>query len=206
MFSTRLENFLAFSSNLKLSSANSFSFSDNRNLDDWSFSIALIIFLFDTLQNGEPHDSYLQPVEEEEEQDEISLIKRVQINEMDDSGRVSDVADGKRSVNSSRVPTQAVRAMLVRTPANKDGSDATPRAPDENRTEQREPDILITEVKDQLPQLVEGDDDDGSDIEADYKHVNIETVDAGSAEEDWDTDLELEGKIFLYMILNQLKQ
>lgn len=126
-----------------------------------------------------------------EEESESQTERRVQINIMDDSGRKSEMED-RKSVNSMRMPKNMTRAMLVRTPANKDDA---PEQTNEDETrehsEQQEPDILITELKEQPPDLVEGDVDEESDIEPEYQQVTVETVDA---EEDWDTDLEIEGE------------
>lgn len=145
---------------------------------------------------GEAQLSFLESVAEEGEA-EVKQ-KRVQIDVMDDSGRVSNIQEeqqfeDRRSVNSSRLPTATMtRARLVRTPANKD--DVPPQSPEppEHR-EPHTPDILITELKDP-PELVEGESlDEESDIEPEYKQVTVETVDA---EEDWETDLEIEGNAF----------
>lgn len=130
----------------------------------------------------------------EEETDEFTSERRVTIDIMDDSGRRSDMED-RRSVNSSRMPTNMTRAMLVRTPANKDDISQAPSPdPTDEPVEQREPDVLITELKDQS-ELVEGDEDEESDIELEYRQVTVETVDA--VDEDWDTDLEIEGNATL---------
>lgn len=140
-----------------------------------------------------------------EEDESETQPKRVQMDEVDDSGRISEQQgqqqQDRRSVNSSRMPTaRMTRPRLIRTPANKD--DATVESqlvPDDETKEPHTPDILITEVKDQ-PELVEGDIDDGeeSDVEPEYKQVTVETVDA---EDDWDTDLEIEGKKKIYKVL-----
>lgn len=133
-----------------------------------------------------------------EEDESETQPKRVQMDEVDDSGRISEQQgqqqQDRRSVNSSRMPTaRMTRPRLIRTPANKDDATVeTQLVPDDETKEPHTPDILITEVKDQ-PELVEGDIDDGeeSDVEPEYKQVTVETVDA---EDDWDTDLEIEGK------------
>lgn len=107
---------------------------------------------------------------------------------VDDSGRVSEVDTGSQSVNSFRVPTQAARARLIRTPKTKD-EDIDQSEFTEPRTVQTEPDILITELKDQGDAQTDEEEGDESDIEPEYKQVTVETV---NAEEDWDTDLEIE--------------
>lgn len=125
--------------------------------------------------------------------------KHVQIDIMDDSGRISEMED-RRSVNSMRMPklNQMTRAKLVRTPANKDDTPEAPEPePSDEPSEPHEPDVLITELKEQPPDLVEGDVDEESDIEPEYQQVTVETVDA---EEDWDTDLEIEGEFIQCII------
>lgn len=147
------------------------------------------------------HERYQESVPEEET-DELAQERRVTIDIMDDSGRKSDMED-RRSVSSSRMPTNMTRAMLVRTPANKGD---TPQAPSPDPTdesvEQHEPDVLITELKDQS-ELVEGDEDDESDIELEYRQVTVETVDA--VDEDWDTDLEIEGNVAVLINVRNIK-
>ncbi|XP_053375061.1 leucine-rich repeat-containing protein 74B-like isoform X2 [Mercenaria mercenaria] len=134
--------------------------------------------------------SFLESVTEEE--DNSKTEKRVQIDIMDDSGRKSEMED-RRSVNSMRMPTHMTRARLVRTPANKDDApEAHVSEESEEQGEPHEPDVLITELKEQPPDLVEGDVDEESDIEPEYQQVTVETVDA---DEDWDTDLEIEDEI-----------
>ncbi|XP_052276174.1 leucine-rich repeat-containing protein 74B-like isoform X1 [Dreissena polymorpha] len=145
---------------------------------------------------GEPQTSFLESVQEEyllERSEESHQGKRVQIDIMDDSGRRSEIIEGDRAPSVSRMPSTMTRAMLVRTPANKDGSgdSRSPEVSDDERVP-HEPDILITELKEQ--ELVEGDadPDEGSDIEQEYRQVTIETVEA---DEDWDTDLEIEDEV-----------
>jgi len=148
-------------------------------------------------------------VVEEEEGDLTN--RRVQMDIMDDAGRISEQPEqelieqqqfeqqqqeqqqhDRRSVSSSRMPsTKTLRPRLVRTPANKDDVTVVPE-PEHPPEEPHTPDVLITELKDP-PEVVEGDvdEDSESDIEPEYKQITVETVDV---EEDWDTDLEIEGK------------
>lgn len=139
--------------------------------------------------------SFLESVAEEEEGE--GKQKRVQID-IDDSGRMSEIkeqseqqAEDRKSVNSTRMPSTITRARLVRTPANKDDVPTVPSPEPAESGEPHTPDILITELKNQ-PEVEEGDEDEESDIEPEYKQVTVETV---NAEEDWDTDLEIEGKL-----------
>ncbi|XP_060577123.1 leucine-rich repeat-containing protein 74B-like [Ruditapes philippinarum] len=138
----------------------------------------------------ERQQSFLESVAEEDSGSQTE--RRVQIDIMDDSGRKSEM-DDRKSVNSTRMPKNMTRAMLVRTPANKDDAPEPPHEEEiQEHTEQQEPDILITELKEQPPDIVEGDADEESDIEPEYQQVTVETVDA---EEDWDTDLEIEDEM-----------
>lgn len=136
------------------------------------------------LQGLDAQPSFLESVPEE---GEINTDRHIQMDTMDDSGRVSEMKS-----DSVRMPsTLTTRARLVRTPAHRDDAPRVmfPESAEE-QTERHEPDILITELKEQ-PELVEGDDDgEESDIEPEYRQVTVETVDV---EEDWDTDLEIEG-------------
>ncbi|XP_052770274.1 leucine-rich repeat-containing protein 74B-like isoform X2 [Mya arenaria] len=144
---------------------------------------------------GEPQPSFLQSVPEEAE---IQTERRVQIEIMDDSGRHSEMneLDRAKSVHSgTRMPQTVSRAKLVRTPANKDDHASAPFPEhSENEREIHEPNILITELKDYPPEYVEGDEEDEeeSDVEPEYKQVTVETM---NAEEDWDTDLEIEDEV-----------
>lgn len=138
----------------------------------------------------ERQQSFLESVAEEDSGSQTE--RRVQIDIMDDSGRKSEM-DDRKSVNSTRMPKNMTRAMLVRTPANKDDAPEPPHEEEiQEHTEQQEPDILITELKEQPPDIVEGDADEESDIEPEYQQVTVETVDA---DEDWDTDLEIEDEM-----------
>jgi len=146
------------------------------------------------MSQGDPQPSFLESVPEEEE---LQTERHVQIDIMDDSGRLTDINEEERakSVNSaSRMPMAMTRARLVRTPASKDEriSAPSPESPEENH-DPHEPDVLITELKD--PPTENSDDEaEESDIEPEYQQVTVETVDA---EEDWDTDLEVEGMCFV---------
>ncbi|KAL4238564.1 hypothetical protein ACF0H5_003271 [Mactra antiquata] len=124
-----------------------------------------------------------------EEEDETNTQKRVHIDVMDASGRISEL---ETRSDSTRMPTtHTTRAKLVRTPANKDDPPQQVTSPSPPQEEQKTPDVLITEVK-QQSELVASDADEESDIEPEYKQVTVETVDV---EEDCDTDLEIEDEI-----------
>lgn len=141
-----------------------------------------------------PPQSYLESVKEEDDQNDGRIhFHPDAMNDINDDEPLTDRDEDLRSQNS-RIPRQKMRAILVRTPANKDEPISSP-IEDEFDREPHEPDILITELKE--PPLVEGDveyPDSESDIEDEYKHVTVETVDQDILNEskEWDTDLEIE--------------
>ena len=88
-----------------------------------------------------PPQSYLESVVEE---DDDMNDGRIHFDPIPDDEPLTGRSDDLRSQNS-RIPKQKMRAILVRTPANKD----EPISPFENDidSEPHEPDILITELK-----------------------------------------------------------
>ena len=67
------------------------------------------------------------------------------MNDINDDEPLTDRDEDLRSQNS-RIPRQKMRAILVRTPANKD-EPISSRIEDDFNREPHEPDVLITELK-----------------------------------------------------------
>ena len=112
-----------------------------------------------------------------------------------------DEEHDERVESTPRLPRQDTRVRLVRTPARKDRE-----SPTEQPADIADDQLLITELKDSEYEAVdesekaEKDEKDRelSDKESDeeeIKRVTIETVDVEpNPDEEWDTDLEEEGK------------
>ena len=96
------------------------------------------------LSQRSPPLSYLESVKEEEDLNGGRIhFQGEDLTEEEEPLTWRD--EGVRSQNS-RIPKQKMRAILVRTPANKDEPRASP-IEDEHDSEPHEPDILITELK-----------------------------------------------------------
>ena len=102
-----------------------------------------------------------------------------------------------KTPGSMRVPSQKSRPLLVRTPAAKVKPESPLIFPEDAKDDDDQ--ILITEINQteyrEVEYPVQEDEESSISGDEDVPRVTIETVDAEPTEEDYDTDLEVEGNI-----------
>lgn len=111
--------------------------------------------------------------------------------EEDENQNTNNVLTSRDEITpTARVPSQRSRAILLRTPAKElDQPESPLEFPNDEEENNERTDILITEVK---------DDDYGSDIESEEEEEELvfenETNKPQLTEDDYDTDLEIDGE------------
>lgn len=140
-----------------------------------SFYIPFPIYL----QVHFPLESVLEEAEEEDEKE---------------NQNTNNVLTSRDEITpTTRVPSQRSRAILIRTPAKElDQSESPLEFPNDEEENNERTDILITEVK---------DNDYGSDIDSEEEDEELvfehETNKPQLTEDDYDTDLEIDGENYL---------
>lgn len=127
----------------------------------------------------------LESVPEEPDEDDIDL----------------NLTHREVSTPNVRIPSQSARATLVRTPATREKT-TSPLVFYEEEEDKKDVDenILITEIKPTDYQEVkfevdvDQEEDSFSEESAELKDLAVEPVEAEPKEEDYDTDLEIEGE------------
>ena len=120
----------------------------------------------------------------------------------EDSGLELNSLQREVSTPNVRIPSQSARATLVRTPATREKT-TSPLVFNEEEEEEKtddEKNILITEIQPteyqevQFEVDVEHGEDSLSDESVELKDLVVEPIEAEPREEDYDTDLDIEGK------------
>lgn len=119
----------------------------------------------------------------------------------EDSGLELNSLQREVSTPNVRIPSQSARATLVRTPATREKT-TSPLVFNEEEEEEKtddEKNILITEIQPTEYQEVQFEvdvehEDSLSDESVELKDLVVEPIEAEPKEEDYDTDLDIEGK------------
>lgn len=123
----------------------------------------------------------------------------------EDSGQNLSTLQREVSTPNVRIPSQSARATLVRTPATREKT-TSPLVFHEEDEEKKdeEKNILITEIKPTEYQEVQfevdveqGEDSLSEEESVELKDLVVEPIEAEPKEEDYDTDLEIEGEYWL---------